>query len=312
MLDSQAQKSVVTPIKYSNLYPWIKRTIKSSRRYYTQNQREISINRIIRQIFPNLKEPIFIVGAPRSGTTFLGECLAVIPEISYHFEPVISKAAARYVYEKRWTQKKSAQFYRIVYSWLMRIHFDADLRFAEKTPRNCFLIDFLIDTFPDAKFLHIVRDGRDVALSHSKKPWFKKSEANSNKREPGGYLYGPYAQFWVEADRIREFEATSDIHRCIWSWRRFTEEAINSLSRVSQNQFIEIRYETLLTHQQDTAKKVLDFLEISSPKSQTLFLEAANTANPNLIGQWQHELTAAQLCEIEKEAGDLLQKLGYS
>ena len=45
---------------------------------------------------PRLHRPIFIIGAPRSGTTFLGSCLGRMPEVSYHFEPRLTKAAARW------------------------------------------------------------------------------------------------------------------------------------------------------------------------------------------------------------------------
>ena len=43
---------------------------------------------------------ILILGAPRSGTTFLGSCIGALAEVSYHFEPRVTKAAARQVYER--------------------------------------------------------------------------------------------------------------------------------------------------------------------------------------------------------------------
>src|SRR5947207_79174 len=48
----------------------------------------------VRALDPRLHRPIFIIGAPRSGTTFLGDCIGRMPEVSYHFEPRLTKAAA--------------------------------------------------------------------------------------------------------------------------------------------------------------------------------------------------------------------------
>ena len=189
-----------------NLPRWAKRTFIADRRTFVRAERKMTYSRIFNSLITNLKKPIFLVGSPRSGTTFLGSCLASLPEVSYHFEPIATKAASRYVYEGYWGELKSKWFYRNVYAWLMRINLDGDIRFAEKTPRNCFLLPFLSKCFSDARFIHIVRDGRDVALSLSKKPWFLADQANSGRYEPGGYPYGPYAQFWVEQKVKRRYD----------------------------------------------------------------------------------------------------------
>jgi hypothetical protein len=271
----------------------------------------MSFHRLGRIAFPNLSRPIFLIGSPRSGTTFLGRCLGILPEISYHFEPIATKAAARYVYEGIWSLKWSGIFYRLVYSWLMRIHLDGDCRFAEKTPRNCFLVTFLLSVFPDAQFIHIIRDGRDAALSHSKKPWLQMASANSGKRESGGYPFGPYARFWVEKKRKREFETTSDIHRCIWAWRRHTESALRQCKLLPPNQYHELRYEKLVQNPDKEADRLLNYLNISNRVSYNKFHNAVATVHHKSIGKWSNTLSSDQIKQIEKEAGLLLQKLGY-
>ncbi len=301
----------VKPIKWSNLVHWMRQTTKANRNNYLTKERPLSTHRLWYLVVPALQRPIFLIGPARSGTTFLGKCLATLPEVSYHFEPVITKAAARYVYEGIWSFRKAKFFYRQVYSWLMRIHLDGDLRFAEKTPNNCFLVSFLHKAFPDAQFIHIIRDGRDAALSHSKKPWFQAAFAGSGKREPGGYLYGPYAQFWVEQERKEEFETTSDIHRCIWAWRRFTESVLEQATNLPASQYYELRYEALVTNPKEEAGRLLKYLGIEDSLSHRLFHKAVARAEPNSLGGWQRELSSEQLEQIGKEAGLLLRKLGY-
>ncbi|HHP7244606.1 MAG TPA: sulfotransferase family protein [Elainellaceae cyanobacterium] len=294
-----------------NVLRWARQTAIADRRTYSRNPRPVSIQRGLRLLHPNLCRPIFIVGAPRSGTTFLGACLGELPEVSYHFEPVATKAASQHVYAEDWSLGRSRWVYRTVYRWLTRIHLDSDLRFAEKTPRNCFIIPFLATAFPDAQFIHIVRDGRDAALSYSKKPWLQAASAQSGKREPGGYAYGPYARFWVERDRISEFEATSDIHRCIWAWRRFTETALNAASSLPPHRYHELRYEQLVTHPNYESERLLNFLGIANLESRNRLKRAIAQARQDSVGQWQRDLSSEQLRQIEHEAGALLHELGY-
>jgi len=199
----------------------------------------------------------------------------------------------------------------MVYAWLMRLHGDGDLRFVEKTPRNCCIIPFLEEAFPDAQFIHIIRDGRDSALSLSKKPWLAKRAADSGKYEPGGYPYGPYAQFWVEPARRSEFESTSDIHRCIWAWQRFTEDAIAATQNFSSDKLLEVRYESFAVDPSGEANNILDFLGIKNLESRSLFEAAVSTFNPSLTEQWKRQLTESQLEEIYAESGDLLRELHY-
>lgn len=301
----------IKPITWWNLPHLAFRTARVNWRYYRPKRRRLSLRRLGCSVVPNLARPVFVVGAPRTGTTFLGSCLGGLPEISYHFEPIATKAAARYVYEGLWTQRKARRFYRRVYAWLMRIHLDGDLVFAEKTPRNAFIIPFLLRCFPDARFIHIIRDGRDAALSLSKRPWLQASQEASGRYEPGGFAYGPSTRFWVEPERRREFETTSDIHRCIWSWRRHTEAALDAPAHLPAAQYHELRYEALVTDHRRVAEPLLDFLGIANPASRDLLFEAVARAKGDSVGRWQNELSEEQIERIKAEAGPLLTRLGY-
>ncbi|MGI8533961.1 MAG: hypothetical protein ACR2LP_03675, partial [Candidatus Limnocylindrales bacterium] len=134
-----------TPIRLTNLWRWAQLTWRAERRYYGRLDRPVRLTstRLAASIRPHLDDALFIVGAPRSGTTFLGDCIGRLPEISYHHEPPATKAAGRYVYEESWGSTRARWFYRSVYSWLIRVELDGHLRFCEKTPTNSLLIPFL-------------------------------------------------------------------------------------------------------------------------------------------------------------------------
>jgi len=263
-------------------------------------------------IRPNLTRPIFIIGAPRSGTTFLGQCLFQFPEISYHFEPVVTKAAVRYIYDGKWSETRARLLYRMTYSWLMRMSFETDLRFCEKTPGNCFILPFLHRSFRDAKFLHIVRDGRDAALSLSKKPWYGNDSRDSDSRDPDGYLFGPSKRFWVEESRVDEYEHTNDLHRCIWLWRRYVESALEGAKSVPVDHYYQLRYEDILAEPARHADGISEFLEIESSLSRKTFRDnVIASARADSIGRWKNETTNDQYRQFAGEAGQLLHQLGY-
>ena len=305
-------KYQIKPITWYNSLGWVKDTIAEDRHFYQRRTRNMSKARWQGLLSPNLQQPVFIFGSPRSGTTFLGSCLAELPELSYHFEPVLTKAAVRYVYTQQWSKTNARLFYRLVYGWLMRLYGDGDLIFAEKTPRNSFIVPFLYEAFPDAKFIHIVRDGRDVAVSLAKRPWYSQEMNGSGAKDPGGYPFGSMARFWVESDRTQEFEATNDIHRCIWLWRKYVTQAMEGSQALPPSQYHELRYENLVTNPQAECDRLLDFLAITDSQSRCLLQEViCKKAQPSSVGGWQTQINPKQLEQAYQEAGDLLDKLGY-
>ncbi len=301
----------VRPITPITLPRWAYQTVKRDWKRYRRTPRPWTWERLWANVHPSLHRPTFVLGAPRSGTTFLGDCIGALPMMSYHFEPVATKAAARLVYGQAWSFERAQRFYRATYRGLMRIHGDGDLRYAEKTPRNAFIIPFLHRAFPAARFVHIVRDGRDAALSHSKKPWLQAASAPSGRHETGGYPFGPSPRFWVEPDRADEFEQTTDFHRCIWAWRRHVESILDGTAELPTTQHHTIRYEAFVHAPHNEVDRLLDFLEVPSGAVRDAAHREASRARTDSVQNWRTELTPEQHRTALREAGPLLRQLGY-
>jgi hypothetical protein len=272
---------------------------------------ELTPGRAIASIVPRLERPVFLVGAARSGTTFLGEALGALPEISYHHEPVATKAAARYVHDGRWGERRARAFYRLVYRWLLRVELDGGRRLAEKTPWNAFLLPFLARTLPGLQVIHIIRDGRDVAASHIRKPWLRADAATSGTREPGGYLYGPWAQWWVPDAERTAFETGPDVLRMSMAWRLFTEAALRDGPSLGADAYLELRYESLVHDPAAEGQRILDFLGIDRPGSRDAFLAAVAKADPGSVGSWRSAFDEASMALLLADSGPLLERLGY-
>jgi len=131
------------------------------------------------------KPPIFILGVPRSGTTLLRTILDSHPAIACGPEtPWLGGHQPRSVMELWRFLRDDRHGYAASYGMPRGVvtaaarEFVARLmgeyaaskgkaRWAEKTPDNVLYADFLLELFPEAKVVHLVRDGLDVAMSTS-------------------------------------------------------------------------------------------------------------------------------------------------
>jgi hypothetical protein len=264
-----------------------------------------------RALDPRLRRPVFVIGAPRSGTTFLGNCLGRLPDISYHFEPRLTKAAARCVYDGSWSARRGAAVFRLSYSALLLAALDGGHRFAEKNPENSFLVPFLAGEFPSAQFIHIIRDGRDAAVSHAEQPWLAAASAATGRRGMAGQLHGPQARWWVEPERAQEFAQVTDVVRSAWCWRRFTGAALEGVAGLPPDRAAEVRYETLVRDPVGTADMLAGFLGVPAQGREEL-RAAMGRARTDSVGRWRAGLSGGDLAEVQAEIGPLLDRLGYA
>lgn len=258
-----------------------------------------------------IRRPVFILGCPRSGTTFLGSLLGTLPAVSYYFEPPLLKYYTRLIYEGKVGLDDVRRVYSLVFRSLRFAVPGNGPRIVEKNPNHTWVAETLLKVFPDARFVLIERDGRDTALSLMKKPWHLRESAGCMQREPGGYLYGPHPHFYIEQERRQEYESASDLHRCIWIWRRHSEELMRLGSALPEESRFELRYEALVQDTQSSLGQLLAFLKEDDPISLGRATEAGKAASSASIGRWKNRLDAGDLDLIEREAGECLRALGY-
>jgi hypothetical protein len=259
-----------------------------------------------------IRRPVFILGCPRSGTTFLGKILQALPGVTYYYEPPAMKYMSRLVYQRKVTLSQVRRFYRWGFRALLLTAPGAGPRIIEKNPTHTWIAETLLEIFPDALFVVIGRDGRDVGVSLAEKPWHRRDSLAAGRREPGGYIYGPYPHFYIEPDRVLEYTETSDIHRCIWIWRRHAEEIERLKTALPQEVQFHLRYEELIWNPEQTVAHLLDFLGEYDGESRARVLRVAAAGRTSSIGRWQTDLDSNELAVIEREAGEMMRKLGYT
>ena len=252
-----------------------------------------------------LPDPIFILGSPRSGTTYLGELLEELPEVSYYFEPPLLKYLAKKLYHAPKPKLHIKILYKLIFRTLLFFSPGTGRQIVEKNPNNTFVFNQLTHIFPKSKFIVIKRDGLDVAASLLKKPWHLKSSENSGKREPGGYLYGPYPHFYIEKERTEEYQLTTDAHRCIWVWKRHNDAINNFVRSMQKDRYFQLSYEDLVRDPAQVIPRMAKFLGIKRVESVEAVLESSKRGKVESIGNGKSYLSDVDLTQIEKEVSAL-------
>lgn len=241
---------------------------------------------------------VFIVGAPRSGTTFLAGAIGGLPGFVDLGEVRPVKASiARWM---RLPEDEAARELRATLERVRRLSLVRDLRPVEQTPELSFVVGAAARAYPQAALLHIVRDGRDVVCSLLEQGWLRAAQAGE---DDVGRAYGGHARAWVEAERREDFEQTSEATRAAWAWRRYVTAARGAPERT-----LELRYEDLAADPPATAERIAEELDADPVP----LAEAMTAVHSRSIGRWRRDLTAEQVADVEREAGALLRELGYS
>lgn len=292
----------------------------------------------------------FIIGSARSGTTILGEILNHHPDIVEWYEPY-------YLWRKYFLCQRNevwldTEFNEQSRQAIKKEHFifkkkSKNRLIVEKMPSHSFNIRFIHQIFPTAKWIHIIRDGRDVTLS-MKKEWLNRKKIIENKNyyialrtAYNAWKRPPFLRYKL---MLLLFELTSNfslhpskyLNKAKWKgtigwgprfagweeviqkstplefhamqWVKTVEAANNGFRLLPNENKIEIRYEELLKTPEETLVMLLDFLEV---RPDPRFFDSTRTLKRNNFNKWESELTDDEIKEIKPILDPWLEKLGY-
>jgi protein-tyrosine sulfotransferase len=157
---------------------------------------------------------------------------------------------------------------------------------ADKTPENITRVDFVWRHFPKARFVHMIRDGRDVACSLRRQSWMKLDDRSADD------IAARCATYWVERVSTR--------HRLAGDPR-----------------YTELRYEDLVRQPEKTLHALMETLGLEwsdrmhAPDEQDRGDPAAGPAFTSSVGRWRKELSEPEIAAVKSIAGPLLIELGY-
>ncbi|MFG1853028.1 sulfotransferase family protein [Actinomadura geliboluensis] len=182
-------------------------------------------------------------------------------------------------------------------------------RFADASPDLIYSTDVLLDAFPDAQLVQVIRDGRDAVADMLEDErclaWFKPGLANLDTVFPNPF-------FGVEdhTDRNRWPRAATAV-KCALRWRGSVRLSARLRQQVPEEQLLTVRYEDLLAKPRAIAAGLSEYLDARVPRSALSGLVRAGEAADGGVGSWRDRLTPRQAAQVEKVAGTELRRLGY-
>jgi hypothetical protein len=214
-----------------------------------------------REMNNNSNRPIYIVSSPRSGSTLLRLLLNAHSTIAFPPPTFLWPFIYPFLYtygdlaneknlilliedilklqkNKPWpveinTEKVLSRLKKRgflgVYSALMEFwcELHGKVRWGEKTPRNSFYIRDILEHLPEAQFIHIIRDGRDVAVD------------------------------WIE-----NLDWPKNIYCTALQWRDFVKAILAWRQKLTSDQYLEVYYEELVANPAETLQKICVFLKV--------------------------------------------------
>ena len=177
-------------------------------------------------------------------------------------------------------------------------------RYGDASPELLYCADSLVDAFPDARLVQIVRDGRDVVAGMLADPpalaWFRPGFVNLDAEVTHPLLgvdSAPDRHLWAES---------SVAGKCAMRWRGTIRLMARLRTRLSAEQLVTLRYEELVRQPVAAASALSTFTGAGVTP-----VEAHVTGTPMEPGAWRRLLTPAQVAEVEQVAGDELRRVGY-
>ncbi|NIK12507.1 sulfotransferase family protein [Alkalibacillus almallahensis] len=258
------------------------------------------------------KGMVFIGGAGRSGTTLLRVMLNAHPEMcsgpEFKLLPNLIngyKQLGRMVDIRKsyyLDDSKLNESYRALINTFFENFLEQNnaSRVVEKTPHNVLIMQELANILPDSKFIHIVRDGRDVVSSLIDMEW-KDSSGET---------------IWY----------VKNVENATKYWVQVVEQGLKSAeSSILKDRIKLIKYEDLILNPQNTMEDILKFLgerwddRVMEHETQNLYSEPVESSTSQVsqkrytkaIGKWQEKLDEKEKEIFYKQAGHLLKTLGY-
>jgi LPS sulfotransferase NodH len=273
---------------------------------------------------PRSRAPVFVVGCPRSGTTLLYSMLLSAGDFAVYLAEsnVFNLLAPRFgdlsVKENRerlieaWLESKlfratfldaaqirarlsaechgSADFLRIVMEEIARKQ--GAKRWADNSPEELLHACRIKQELPDALFIHMIRDGRDVALSlDTQHKWVR-----------------PF--FWDRKDSLL-------VSGVFWEW--MVQGGMKQGEALGKD-YMEVRFEDLQADPHATLAKMGDFIEHDLNYERILQAGIGSVSEPNTsfkgdqsgpVGRWKRKMSPKDLAMFEELVGATLKNLGY-
>ncbi|MEU4725106.1 sulfotransferase [Nonomuraea dietziae] len=277
-----------------------------------------------------VRRPVFLLGAPHSGADLLARALKRSPG----FHLTMGRQSVAHVvhaFARRPSIARSSGAVRVMRdslaeSWQVLpgscghcplpcreaggvtgsgpcVSTAAVTRFGDASPDLLYSAEVLLQAFPDARFVQLIRDGRDVTADMVNDPdclaWFKPSMLSDDTEFPNAFL-------GVNRDEHRDrWKSMPTAGKCALRWRSAVRLSATLRRDLPTDQLLTLRYEDLALSPGETLTSLSSFLETRVSKVSMYGIRVPE------VGSWRARLRSADRELVEKVAREELTRLGY-
>jgi hypothetical protein len=260
--------------------------------------------------------PFFIASSGRSGTAMLHKALSAKPGVEMHHEYAVQitqpLAVKRYLglIDDMQTQSVLREVFGAA------VHHSPARHWGDSSNKLSWLVPDLAALLPDARFVHLVRDGRKVASSYLHKLGDENYDESSNAAMQAHYdgegsVPPPEKKYWWPVPRrdspaAAAFRGFDQFQRIAWHWAEVNRVAQEALSALPADRTLFVRLEDL-RESPALVRQLYDFLDLSFAHGDfAVFARPHNVNRPE-----DRMLDAAQRAQFDAIAGDMMDRLGY-
>lgn len=281
-------------------------------------------------------QPVIIIGAARSGTNMLRDMLTQLEgvgswpcdEINYIWRHD-NVLCPHDEFTARQVSSRGKEYIRRQFQAMA--HRTKSQFLIEKTCANSLRVEFVDSVIPEAKYIYLVRDGRDVVLSALKRWKAALDLKYLLKKVPfvpwrdlpfyaGRYLYHRAHRLFSRERRLASwgprFDGMSELlaHQpldevCAEQWRRSVRRSDEALQQIHSDRVHVLRYEDMVAGSTRAFGDVLRFLGLEVPASRQEEITANIFADS--VGGWRSKMSDSQRDRIETIIGTTLEEFGY-
>lgn len=268
-----------------------------------------------------LERPIFIIGAPRSGTSLLFSILRRSTRLAHWPGEAHEVWEADYHPSLRGWESNVLTAADVTPEAAARIRRNFTLitgrkrTLIDKTPRNALRVSFVDALFPDARYVFLQRDGRDNVnslVNAWRTPRYKTYRLPVPHSIPGA---DPHWWKFVLYPGWRE-DVNGPLELvCAKQWSSSNDYALEASKKVGADRWIDVRYEDLVATPEQQIDRVMKFLDLPyedvvRTQAQESKTTPINVVTPPEPGKWRRE-NPREIEAITPVIAPVMEALGY-
>jgi len=174
--------------------------------------------------------------------------------------------------------------------------------YIETSPQVTFLAPVILEAISDVRFIHLVRDPRDVVRSGMRRKWYNGHPADRTRVAPP-----------PDSEAGRQWEVYNPFQKNLWLWAETNRWIIEFSSSLSADRMLLVHSEDLFAAREDTMRNQFTFIGAPVPSKRKILRVLGKKLNVQKTGRfpeppsWSEEMRS----DLLTIAGETARELGY-